>query len=342
MTKQPTVTVAGAGALGLATALSLADAGCRVVVRDAGGGNASAVAAGMLAPAFEAVLDETARPHLDLLLAARDLWPALEARAGVRLDRSGALAVGPASWLEEVWNGFGRLGMRTTDLPRPTAEALSGGLSPDCAGALLTREDWRLSPAQAMAALRKAAIAAGVEFRQGEVTGRGDADWLVAATGASAALSALAPEVALLAPIKGHILRVAGGRPPAMTIRGPGVYIAPAEEGLTVGATMEAGIADPAVDPLQGPPLLAAAARVLPRLADATFKLQAGVRGASPDGLPLAGLSRTPRVLIAAGARRNGWLLAPLVARTVAAHLTGRDPGRFAARLAPGRFGEEG
>jgi glycine oxidase len=342
MSNGPTVTVAGAGALGLATALALVDAGCRVTVWDPSRRNASGVAAGMLAPAFEAVLDETARPHFDALIAARDLWPALESRAGVRLDRSGALAVGPASWLADVSSEFTRFGLRAAELSPATAATLTYGLSDDCAGALLTREDWRLSPAQALAALRATAEAAGVTFRHGEVKDRGEADWLVIATGASTGLADLAPELAILTPIKGHILRLADASPPAMTIRGPGVYIAPGEGGVVIGATMEAGVADPTIDPLRGPPLLAAAARLVPRLAQTPFELQAGIRAATPDGMPLAGLGRTPRVAIAAGARRNGWLLAPLVAQVVVAHVLDREPGPFATRLDPARFGEEG
>jgi glycine oxidase len=42
--------------------------------------------------------------------------------------------------------------------------------------------------------------------------------------------------------------------------------------------------------------------------------------------------------VLAVGARRNGWLLAPLVARTVAAYVAGEDPGPHAARLDPRRF----
>ena len=53
MTKGPKITVAGAGALGLTTALALADAGAQVTVFDPAGlgDNASGVAAGMLARA---------------------------------------------------------------------------------------------------------------------------------------------------------------------------------------------------------------------------------------------------------------------------------------------------
>jgi len=38
------------------------------------------------------------------------------------------------------------------------------------------------------------------------------------------------------------------------------------------------------------------------------------------------------------GSRRNGWLLAPLVATVVAACVTGRDAGAYGAALAPARF----
>ncbi|MBJ7413414.1 MAG: D-amino-acid oxidase, partial [Phenylobacterium sp.] len=64
----------------------------------------------------------------------------------------------------------------------------------------------------------------------------------------------------------------------------------------------------------------------------------AGVRAATPDGLPMGGPGRAPGVMLAVGPRRNGWLLAPLVAQTIAACVTGRDPGSFAARLDPARF----
>ncbi|WP_411288459.1 FAD-dependent oxidoreductase, partial [Phenylobacterium sp.] len=80
------------------------------------------------------------------------------------------------------------------------------------------------------------------------------------------------------------------------------------------------------------------AARLFPALADAAFTTAAGVRGATPDGLPMVGWSTAPGVLLAVGARRNGWLLAPLVARIVAAQVTGADAGAYAARLEPGRF----
>jgi glycine oxidase len=337
------VTVAGAGALGLTTALALADAGCAVTVFDPGepASSASAVAAGMLAPVFEAVLDAEARPHFDLLMAARNLWPALEARTGVAIDRAGALAVGSPGWLEAAAAGSAQLGQHLAELPRAALEALAPGLSPVFDRALLTREDWRLDAGAALAALRQACAAQGVAFRAEAARGFEGAERLVIATGPARGLVGLAPELSGLTPIKGHILRLAGKAAPAMTVRGDGVYVAPADAGVVVGATMEAGVGDPAPDPGQGPPLLARGSKLFPALAARSSSLQAGVRAATPDGLPLVGFGRTPGVILAAGARRNGWLLAPLVADIVTACVTERDLGPYAARLAPARFAGE-
>lgn len=330
------VTVAGAGALGLSAALALADAGCAVTVCDpaAPAANASGVAAGMLAPAFEAALDPAAAGHFDILMAARDLWPALEVRAGVAIDRSGALAVGEGAWLAFLRAAFLRLGLHLTDVPRIALDDLAPGLSPGFGHALMSREDWRLEPPAALAALRASAGAAGVVFQRAPA--RPGDGWLVVATGASNA--DLAPELAALTPIKGHILRAATGAAGRMSVRAEGIYAAPAGGGLAVGATMEAGVADAAVDPKQGPPLRTAGARLFPAVAESPVELFAGVRAATPDGLPMVGFSAQPRTILATGARRNGWLLAPLVAKIVAACVTGRDPGALAARLDPRRF----
>jgi glycine oxidase len=43
-------------------------------------------------------------------------------------------------------------------------------------------------------------------------------------------------------------------------------------------------------------------------------------------------------VLVARGARRNGWLLAPLVAEVLLDHLTGRPRSAAAGAFDPARF----
>ncbi|MDP2009563.1 MAG: FAD-dependent oxidoreductase, partial [Phenylobacterium sp.] len=211
MSRKPRITVAGAGALGLTTALALADAGAEVAVYDPSpdGGAASAVAAGMLAPVFEAVLDVKALAHFDLMLAARDLWPALETRIGITVDRAGAMAVGDAAFLHATDADVRKLGLHPTELSRNAMIGLAPGLAPGWGHALLTREDWRIDAAAALVALRRAAQAAGVSFHPRAADGFEGGERLVIATGMGRDLGVIAPSLARLSPIKGHILRTA-------------------------------------------------------------------------------------------------------------------------------------
>lgn len=336
MSDGPTVVIAGAGVLGLTTALALADAGCSVTVCDPGGPNASYVAAGMIAPVFEAVLDPAARAHFDLLLSARDLWPALAQRTGIALDRCGAVAVGTDRWLEDVVTGFRALGVTSTEISGDTAVALTPGLAMDGPRAVMTRDDWHLDAPLSLEALRNAASAAGVTFERGRVREGHPADLLVLATGGEP--NALAPELARLTPIKGQIVRIAAPTSGAV-IRGDGVYVTPGAA-TAFGATMEPGHSDTTVEAAQTRPLLEAGLRLFPGLAGLPVEASAGVRAATPDGLPMVGPSARPGILLAVGARRNGWLLAPLVSQIITAHVTGRDPAPYAARLDPARFTE--
>jgi glycine oxidase len=340
MIGKPKIRIAGAGALGLAIALELADAGCKVEVFDPApaASNASGVAAGMLAPAFETVLDPVSRDHFALLLAARDLWPALAARAGIALDREGALWVGPASQVEAHAGALRALGVARRVLSAAELPALASGLAADFAAGVHVEEDWRLDPIQAIGALRQAAIAAGVVFQQSPVASKGEGR-LVVATGVAQGLIHLAPELRRLTPIKGHILCFPGFVSTGPVVRGEGVYAVPSIRGLIVGATMEPGVDDPTVDPDRAGALAMAGARLFPVLAGQPYEAAAGVRAATPDGMPMVGFGTAPDVVLAVGARRNGWLLAPLVARIVKAQVLGDNAGAFAELVAPGRFG---
>jgi glycine oxidase len=307
------VTVAGAGALGLTIALELSRAGARVTVCDPAplGDNASGVAAGMLAPAFEALLDPVSAGHYPLLRAARDLWPDLAASLHLTLERSGAVLTGA---------GEG-------ELTKLLALGARGSLTP---AGLYTPEDWRLDPLAALTAM------SGVAFRQEVVT---EPDGLlIVATGAER--NRLAPELAALMPIKGHILRYPGGPTEGPVLRGEGIYVCPDPNGAIAGATMEVGVSDRSPSPARGAILHAKAIALVPDLAGLTPTLSAGVRAATPDGLPLVGWSARPNVFVAAGARRNGWLLAPLVAQMTAAYLAGDDPGPWAQAMHARRFEE--
>ena len=340
MTATLKVIVAGSGVLGASCALVLARAGARVVLTDPArlGDNASGVAAGMLAPVFEAALDPLAAPHFDLLLAARELWPGFAHSAGVELDRTGALAVGSAERLDRLEATLADLGAPAERLSRTDAEARAPGIRIGEAGGLFTGEDWRIDPDQALGALIDAARAEGVEVRRAPLQSSEACDWRLLATGADPAPGGLAPELARLEPIKGHILRAPGVAYRGAVVRGEGVYLSPGGAGVVIGASMERGAHDRAVDPAQVERLSQAGEALFPALAGTAFAAGVGVRAASADGLPLVGFSRTAGVLMAAGARRNGWLLAPLVAQVVTALVFGSEPGPWAQRFAPQRF----
>ncbi|HEX7948236.1 MAG TPA: FAD-dependent oxidoreductase, partial [Phenylobacterium sp.] len=203
----------------------------------------------------------------------------------------------------------------------------------------LTREDWRVDAPTALSAIARAAVAAGVHHLPAPVKAKGDEDILVVATGARPGLFDTAPELRRLSPIKGHIVRVAAEATGAV-VRSEGIYAAPGS-GMAFGATMEAGVSDPGIDEDLAAPLLHAGLRLFPGLRGAPIQIAAGIRAATPDGLPMVGWSEAePGVILAAGARRNGWLLAPLVAKIVTACVTGRAPGPYADRMDPARFRE--
>jgi glycine oxidase len=190
-----------------------------------------------------------------------------------------------------------------------------------------------------LAALRGAGQAAGVVFHARTASGFEGAEHLVIATGAGRDLDVLSPELNHLSPIKGQLVRVQTPVSPGLVLRTEGAYAAATPGGLVLGATMEAGRDDRRVEPAALQPLLEVGRRLFPAIAKASFVGEAGVRAATPDGLPLAGRGRHPGVLLAVGARRNGWLLAPLIAAIITACVTEGEAGPYAARLDPMRFG---
>lgn len=335
------IVVAGAGAVGSTIALTLARAGYRVRVLDPApaGDNASGVAAGMLAPAFETLFDESAQGRFELLKAARDSWLGLARSIGIELDLRGALAVGEpvqvGAWADRM-AGFGAV-VETLDARR-LADKAPGRLT-RTAG-VFTPDDWRLEPSEALAALQRAGAAAGVGYvlRRLDAREAPPGDLLICATGAGRGLAAIAPELGALTPIKGHILRSAATPGGAPVVRGEGVYLCRGRHDLVLGASMEVGRDDRRIDPGVVGDLVARAERIWPDAANLAWRAQTGVRAATPDGLPLAGWSERPGVLLAAGARRNGWLLAPLIAETVLGLVGGRPRSATAALFDPARL----
>lgn len=319
------VIVVGAGVLGLAVAAELNRRGRQAAVLAPDELSASALAAGMLAPAFECVLDAEAAPHAGLLRRARDLWPDFAETIGVQIIRDGAEWRGPDPHA---------MGRRLVEAGFEALETADGVMTPD---------DWRLNPAQALTALGRTSA---------RTVGRlvaldGDEGGFVLTTDTGQTLSARQVVLASgwrplecgirlppIRPIKGQALRLSGASPERV-LRGKGVYVVPATGGAVIGATMGEGRSDTAADVEITAELMQRALEIWPEMGEASdVQAFVGVRGASPDGLPVAGRI-APGLAVALGPRRNGWLLAPMVAAVVTDALDGEvDPGPFD----PGRF----
>ncbi|MDP3656585.1 MAG: FAD-dependent oxidoreductase [Brevundimonas sp.] len=339
MASSPDVIVIGAGVLGLCTAAELAARGHAVTVIDPGGPNASSIAAGMIAPALESVLDYWASggntDRSSLFRTARDLWPEFAEWLGISLHREGA-----------EWRGQN---------PHNVHGCLRGfGFDAQPAGpGVVTADDWRIEPGPALTAMARAPGVAVIKGKVTRLTGdarrwrveAGDGRvWftptVVLATGAAAAVAGLPAPLAELVdriiPIKGQLTSVATATPPR-TIRTDAVYVAPAEGGVVIGATMEPGRRDLEPDPIEAERQVAAGLALLDLTGEAG-QTRVGIRGATADGLALAGPSGEPGLHLALAPRRNGWLMGPLVARVVADGIEGRPPMADAAALDPLRF----
>lgn len=341
------ITVVGAGVAGLCVALELRARGAEVTLVDEGGPgpNTSAVAAGMIAPAFEAALEEPGAGRLALLRAGRDLWP--EAADGtVTLYREGALWAarpGEEVELERVEAGLKREGAVCERLSADAAQALSPELTDTMAGAVYSPEDWRVDASAALEAMATAFQRRGGRRRRETLndlaTEVRSADAVVLCAGwPSRRFADIAPELARLRPIAGELVRFPGQGPASgPVIRTTGGYLVPGESGLIAGASMIEGLEEAGPTREARDRFVALARSVFPRLAGASWEAAAGVRAATPDGLPLVGPS-VGGAHLATGFRRNGWVLAPLAARITADQLAGRDPGPWADALRPDRF----
>lgn len=296
----------------------------------------------MLAAVTEIVMDRplwTRDPVREAMLsAAQAHWLDDAVELNSPLDRSGVLlpatAPGEAESTAHQFRDFSDVRL----LNGKQARARQPWLGESVNAAVFVPQDWRLDAPAALTALSTIVQQGGGELHHEPLPSAAFAQGRVVIAAGYQARGFNLPELTCLTPIKGQLVKLTGGPTSGATIRTPGAYIVPQVGGAIVGATMEEGRDDTAVEPEAIRRLVAAAEAVMPGLRASPAEGLAGVRAATPDGLPLVGPSSREGVYLAVGARRNGWLLAPLVGRMVAAYLTGDDPGPYAARLDPRRF----
>ena len=342
------VVVVGAGIIGAAIADALARRGVEVTVIDArpAGHGASRASAGILAPYVEAA-DET--PLLPLgvrSLAMYDEFVAgASARSGrpIEYARSGTLQVArsdaDADHLRASSAWLASRGVRCDWLDAASVHERVPALAPEVRAGLLIPEHGFVGVSALVSALVQSARlagatfetpadatrivprAGGVEIRCGDR--RLDADVVVVAAGTWAARLRIDGVPPLpVRPVRGQLLHLqwAGAAFPSRVVWGPDCYAVPWPDGsLLVGATMEEAGFDERTTVAGVSTLSSAAAALLPAAAGAALtEARAGLRPATPDGLPIVGAFRAaPRVFCATGHFRNGILLAPLTAAMV-------------------------
>lgn len=328
------IVVIGAGVLGLAVAAELSARGHDVRVIDPGSPNASSVAAGMIAPAFESLLDRADADRADLLREAAALWPDFASKHGLTLDET------PAEW-------------RGPD-PEAVAKAL-GAMGFPCQrrhDAVVAASDVRIEPSAAMTRLYMG-LSGGSVLAKATSLERDGKSWMVATPVGAIAADQVVLATGVGAPVAGlprSVLRAASAVYPvagqiglvrtALTdrvLRGASGYVVPTDHGSLIGASMVEGQSLPVIDPMTSTHLISQAEDLTGRCVSEPIEWRAAVRGATPDGLPLAGPAGE-RLHLALAPRRNGWLMAPLVARIVSQGIEERPRGAYAPALDPFRF----
>ncbi len=174
------------------------------------------------------------------------------------------------------------------------------------------------------------------------------ADAFVLAAGAwSTNIAGLPPgTVPSVKPMKGEMLALSppsGAQPPAHLVWGNDVYLVPRSGRLLIGATLEDAGYDTSLTDAARDWLSSHAIGLMPYLRHWTISDHwAGLRPASPDGLPMLGPTMVDGLFLASGQYRNGILFAPSVGEILSRLVLGRpcdaqafDPRRFAAPLVP-------
>ena len=143
-------------------------------------------------------------------------------------------------------------------------------------------------------------------------------------------------------PVKGQMVSLKppnGAKPLQYPVWESDVYIVPRRDGLMIGATMEEVGFDTAVTKEARDWLLAGAAKLAPSLADwSVAESWAGLRPATPDGLPALGPTGLDGLFIASGQFRNGILFAPAVADALRRFVLGEEISPTLRAFDPRRF----
>ncbi|WP_343684486.1 FAD-dependent oxidoreductase [Asticcacaulis sp.] len=352
--------VIGGGITGLSVALRALDFGLAVtlIAKDRVEDTTSALSAGMIAPAMEALTEPQPDLSYARYVAAQKHWPVFAADLGLSEILEMAQ---PAVWVwsseagpspDEMMARFTALGAKGQVMAEDHLARL--GFQAPLQGIEIIGE-WLMAAAPVLAFMKTQFEARGGRWIDAEVAqvaprsvvlsdGRiCEAGHVAVCAGYGAAAFAEAvPSLKALMPIKGHLLDREGRSDPALAgrmVRSPWGYWV-FLDGLTkFGATMQAGRADAAVEPGVIDSLKDKARKFTPSTVAALEGVtpRVGVRAATPDHWPMIGRDASG-VYVATGMRRNGWIYGPYAASVLTALITGQEPPEGAEAYAPQRF----
>lgn len=347
-----TVTIVGAGIVGLTTALALSDVGLavRVVERGAVGREASWAGGGILCPlhpwrypdAVQALAWRAAAAYpalADRLARTTGIDPEWT-RSGLLIlggDEAAALAWGrrwaqPAAICTPAEVATLEPALACANRPAVRLAAVAQVRNPRLLRALAQALEARGVAIHTRCPVQRLQVAAGrvVALETGTGLLATDGPVVVAAGAWSAGLLAPLGAPLPVAPIKGQMLlfEAAPGLIRHVVLQ-TDRYAVPRRDGRVLfGSTVEQTGFDTATDAATREQLQADAVRLIPALAKARLAAHwAGLRPGSPEGIPVVGRHPALRNLwVNAGHFRNGVLLAPATAELLVDRLLGRVP----------------
>ena len=364
------IAIVGAGIVGLSCALELADRGTFVTLfeKQWPPRGASWAAAGMLAPAFEAVGVAGNHPDLFKLCdASARLWPEWARKLEARSGKPSGYHPGPSLAVAMNEEGARKLSAVEAALAQhdqapvecfSKLHTIEPCVARDTIAALLLPSDGQVDNRLTLEALVECvdaherihvriedlvlssnthaidrtehdAVLLTAGWQTGEVS--------IDQDGTRRDIRDLDPSLGDIHPIGGQMLSVApveGG--PQMTLRAGHLYIVPKADRIIIGATSEPGRVLSQSEPDRIDDLLAQAIRICPALETApVLESWAGVRPGRKNHAPLLGRTRLDGVFVASGHFRNGILLAPITAQIMADLILDGEVSPLASAFAP-------
>ncbi len=344
------VLIIGGGVIGLAAARELSRGGAgkiTILERGSVGGEASAAAAGMLAPNAENDrADEFTRFCTESLSLYEDFAAELLAETGVdiELDQNGTLYAAftehDSAEIQKRFKWQQSAGLAVEYWAAEVVRKFEPFISPDVRSALYFPNDRQVDNRLLLAALEKSARLNGIEIRErtevksliienGKITGadaNGEkffAEKVLLTTGAWTSLIGTAGfKLPCIKPVRGQIIGFqTAKRLFQKVIYSPRGYLVPRADGrILIGATVEdAGFDQTATAAATGF-LRTIAMEISPGLANLEItEIRVGLRPKAPDNLPVIGsFPQVENFFLATAHYRNGILLAPLTAKLLA------------------------